>query len=323
MVMRVLVTGSSGTVGTGLCQGLLAESYSLAAIDRKPNLWDKAIESRTIKHDLRRPLTKMVKKRPDLIVHLAANARVHDSVIDPGLAHDNYLMLYNVLEYARLAGVKRLLFSSSREVYGESKAGKKRSEQNFDLASVKSPYTATKAGGEALIHAYSECYGIKSVIVRLSNVYGRYDISERIVPLFLYYARRNRNLVVFGREKELDFTFIDDCTNGLTRIIKRFDRVAGETLNLSTGKGCKLIKLARLIVNLTGSESRIVIGHKRLGEISSFVADISRARRLLGYSPKVSIEDGLVESLEWYSKLMKDRNMAGRQKRLLAKRGWA
>ncbi len=324
MTKRILVTGSSGTVGTALVQALDDAGYGVTPIDIRHSIWDAKIDRRTIIHDLRKPLDKLrLRYKPDLIIHLAANARVHDSVVKPQMAFDNHLMTYNVLEYARIKSVEKVLFTSSREVYGETNARSRIREDNTHVSRMKAPYTASKFASEALVHSYHDCYGIKPVIVRLSNVYGRYDVSERVIPLFMYYAKRNRELCVFGKEKKLDFTFIDDCTDGLIRIVRRFDRVAGMTFNISCGKGERLIDLARMVVDTVGSSSKITTTDKRVGEISSFIGHISQAKQKLDYRPKVSLHEGLTATAEWYFEAMKRRRIYATQRRNLARRGWA
>jgi len=326
MAKTILLTGSSGTVGTALVQKLLNKGYDVIPLDIKHSLWDQEIERKTVFHDLREPLiTLRVGKKPDMIIHLAANARVHDLVLRPRLARDNFLMTFNLLEYARKEKIKRFLFSSSREVYGESKVGQRRKEDSTSLNKMKSPYTASKFGSEALLHAYQECYGIKPVIVRLSNVYGRYDVSERVIPLFIYYAVRNRDITVLGKEKKLDFTYIDDCVDGLIQIVKRFDRVSGLTFNLSSGVGERIVDVAKMIVSYLDSRSKIKIGTKRVGEISMFVGDISLARTKLGYSPKVSLKEGLPINIDWHRQATRSGAMRiyQRQRRSLIRHGWA
>lgn len=324
MAKTVMVTGSSGTVGTALVQDLMAKKYDVIPLDIKHSYWDPIIERKTVFHDLRKPLDQLkLRKHPDIIVHLASNARVHDLVVDPQKALDNYIMTHNILEYARKHGIKRFVFSSSREVYGESRFSDRRKEDSTHVTRIKSPYTASKYASEALIHSYDECYGIKPVIVRLSNVYGRFDVSERAVPLFIYYAVRNRDISIFGREKKLDFTYTDDAIDGLALIVKKFDKVAPNTFNLTAGKATRIIDVARLIIDYVDSESKIKLGKKRTGEISTFVADISRAKRLLGYRPKVSLEVGIKRNIEWYLEAMKRRKIYESQRRDLMRRGWA
>ena len=324
MSKRILVTGSSGTVGTALTQELIKEKYDVIPLDIKHTYWDRQIDSKIILHDLRKPINnKTLKNKPDMIIHLAANARVHDLVVKPQLAHDNYLMTFNLLEYARQNNVKEFVFSSSREVYGESKPGERRRETSTHVTKIKSPYTASKFGSEALIHSYSECYGINPVIVRLSNVYGRYDVSERVIPLFIYYAIRNRNISIFGKEKILDFTYIDDCVDGIIRIVKRFSSASGHTFNLSRGRGERLFDLAQMIVKSLNSKSKLSSTNKRVGEITSYTGDISLARKILGYNPKVLLKDGLITNIDWYIEAMKERRVYECQRRNLMKRGWA
>jgi UDP-glucose 4-epimerase len=258
-----------------------------------------------------------------MIIHLAAHARVHDLVVRPDMALENYVMTYNVLEYARQKGIKRIIYASSREIYGESKPNQTRKESDSSVVTIKSPYTASKYGSEALVHAYHECYGIKPVIVRFSNVYGRFDVSERVVPLFIYYALRNRDITIFGKEKKLDFTYTDDAIGGLMAIIRRFDRVSGMTFNLSRGRGERLVNLAQIVVEQLKSESKIKLSTKRIGEISSYVGDISLAKKHLGFKPKVLLKDGLARNIEWYLSVIKNRRIYDYQRRNLLKRGWA
>ncbi len=324
MIQTVMVTGSSGTVGTALVLELISQGYNVIPLDIKPSMWDKNINKKTVLHDLRKPLESLKnRKTPDIIIHLASNARVHDLVVDPQKALDNYIMTHNILEYARLNNIKRFVFSSSREVYGESRTNIKRKEDSTHVTRIKSPYTASKFASEALIHSYDECYGIKPVIVRLSNVYGRFDVSERAVPLFIYYAKRDRTINIFGAEKQLDFTYTDDAINGLIRITKRFDKIAPETLNITLGKGTKIIDVAKIIIKELNSKSKLVIGDKRTGEISTFIANIAKADELLGYIPKVSVKEGIKKNIEWYLEAMSNRRVYESQIRDLKRRGWA
>ena len=323
MAKLILVTGSSGTVGTELLLTLQSLKYKTIPLDIKPSLWDRTVEKKTIRFDLRKKIPHKLFPRPDIIVHLAANARVHDLVLEPQKALDNYIMTHNVLEYARLNNVKNVIFSSSREVYGESAGNKKRKEPSTHVTQIKSPYTASKFAAEALIHAYHECYDVKPVIVRLSNVYGRYDVSERVIPFFIYQALRNRTINVFGASKKLDFTYIDDAVDGLVRIIKRIDRLPADTFNLSRGEGATLLKVAKTIISSLGSGSKLITSAKRVGEITTFIADLTNAKDKLNYQPKVSIDEGLENNIDWYIEAMKEKRIYNSQVRNLKKRGWA
>lgn len=243
-------------------------------------------------------LTKLPKDI-DLVIHLAANARVYNLVVDPSLARDNFETLFNILEFSRINNIKRFIFSSSREVYGNSDKII-HSEYEAYVTNCESPYTASKIGGEALIHSYQQCYGLNFVILRFSNVYGMYDKSDRLVPLFIKSLRGQKELVVFGKDKLLDFTYIDDTVDGILRSIERFDGVKNDTFNIAYGEGSSILDVAQLIKKLTGSQSNIVIGDNRPGEVVKYVANISKANTKLGYVPKIPIVEGIKKSIEWY-----------------------
>lgn len=294
--MRVLVTGSSGTIGTELCLELL-KGHELQGVDVRPNQWSPAVSERTMLRDLRKPLDL---DSCDMAIHLAANARVWDLVQNPGLARDNFEMLFNVLEYARVHDVKRFLFASSREVYGNSDKHVHHEDEAY-VKNCESPYTASKIGGEALVHSYQQCYGIDFVIVRFSNVYGRYDLSTRVVPRFISQAIAGQPLVVYGKDKVLDFTFISDAVDGILSCISRFGSVQNDTFNIASGTGSTLTEVAQAVTRLLRSRSEMRLEGSRTGEVVKYIADISKARRLLAFAPKVSLEDGLRQSVAWYS----------------------
>lgn len=299
--MSILVTGSSGTIGTRLCERLLAEKRDVIGLDWVDNAWQPGVQAITKRIDLRNAQElEALPQGIDTIVHLAAHARVYDLVLDPKRALENLVTLFNTLEFARTRGIKKFIFASSRESYGNAKLDKY-SEDLVRVEHCESPYTASKVGGEALVHSYMRCYGVIAVIFRFSNVYGMYDSSDRVIPLFLRRARKNEPLTVFGAEKCLDFTYIDDNVDGVIRAIDRFDQVAGQTFNLGNGEGTTIMALADKIKELVGSASEIVPAPSRTGEVTHYVADIANAKARLGYDPKTPFRDGIVKTVEWYS----------------------
>mgnify|MGYP001569034998 CR=1 FL=1 len=305
LAMRILVTGSSGTIGTRLCETLLAKGYDVIGVDWVPNKWNPAVQKITTILDLRDPVAianhqSQIANRPvDVIIHLAANARVYELVEDPPRALDNFITLFNTLELARKNGTKKFFFAGSREGYGNIKVDKL-TEDLVRVENCESPYTASKVGGEALVHAYTRCYGIDHVIIRFSNVYGAYDDSVRVFPLFIRQARKNETLNIFGKEKCLDFTYIDDAVDGVIKALEKFDVVKNDTYNLAFGEGNTILKLAEMIIELTGSKSTIELGDSRTGEVIRYVADISKAKKAFGYDPKVAFEEGVKKAVEWY-----------------------
>jgi len=196
--------------------------------------------------------------------------------------------------------IKRFVFASSREVYGNSKQVVY-SENEAYVRNCESPYTASKIGGEALVHAYHQCYGINFIIIRFSNVYGIYDDSNRVIPLFIKLTKENKDLVVYGKEKLLDFTYIDDAISGVLRCAENFDQVKNETFNVSSSKAISIIELARLIQKYMNSKNKIVIKENRAGEVMKFIADISKAKKKFSYEPKITIDEGVRKSIQWYT----------------------
>jgi UDP-glucose 4-epimerase len=301
--MKVLVTGSSGTIGTRLMQRLEEEGYESTGVDIRPNKWDEHVNQRTVLADLRDLNATMaaVQAGVDLVIHLAAHARVYPLVEEPALALENISMCFNVLEAARKNKIPKICFASSREVYGNSGKPLHNEDESY-VKHCESPYTASKIAGEALVHSYHQCYGLDFIIYRFSNVYGMYDESERIVPLFIRRALKGEPLKIFGKEKNLDFTYIDDAVSGILKSMAHFEEAKNEVYNLAYGEGISLVTVAERVKDLLGSTSPIVLEETRPGEVTQFVADIAKAKARLGYAPQVPFEEGLQRSIEWYKK---------------------
>lgn len=301
--MKILVTGSSGTIGTRLCETLLQRSYDVRGIDWVRNKWQPAVDAVTTLADLRDWNVVQMLEFPevDTIVHLAANARVYELVEHPDRARDNMVSIFNVLEFARQKGIRKIIFASSRECYGNLPSRRCR-EDAARIENCESPYTASKIAGEALVESYTRCYDIDHVTFRFSNVYGMYDDSERVVPLFIRRMRGNEPVTVYGEEKCLDFTYIDDTVEGIIAAILKFTTVKNQTFNLAFGQGTYITDLAKRLKRLLKSKSEITLGAPRTGEVVRYVADISKARELLGYDPKVAFRDGIQKAVEWYTR---------------------
>jgi UDP-glucose 4-epimerase len=301
MISKILVTGSSGTIGTRLCEKLLAKGYKVTGIDWKHNKWNKDIDKITIIGDLRDKKTiDKIPKDQDLVIHLAANAMVYDSVVNPDLAFDNFITVYNALEFTRIANVKRFMFASSREVYGNT-TKTILEEDEANIINCESPYSASKFGGEALTRAYHNCYNTDFVIFRFSNVYGMYDDSNRVIPQFIRLAKQGKDLTVFGKDKSLDFTYIDDNIKGIILCIESFDNIKNDTINIAYGKGTTILSIAELIKKKLNPKINIILKDKRTGEVVKYTADISRIKKI-GYKPETDVAAGIDKSIEWYEK---------------------
>ena len=307
--MRILITGSSGQIGTNLGLRLQEEGHFVFGVDKRPNTWTSEIE--TLLQDLSQPYKNFkngighVDYPPDLdcVVHLAAHAKVHELVEQPDRALENITMTYNVLEFCRQNKLP-VIFSSSREVYGD--IHRYITEESYaDFAFTESPYSASKISGEALIYSYAQCYNLRYLVFRFSNVYGRYDNDlermERVIPLFIRKIQQGEPITIYGENKVLDFTYVDDCVTGVMRgidlLVTRRD--ANQTINLAYGQGNSLVKMAEYIAEALGQTPDITIEPSRVGEVTHYVANIGKARALLDYTPQTPLREGIQQAVAW------------------------
>src|SRR4051794_38294270 len=292
--MRILITGSSGQIGTNLALALLDRGDDVLGIDHRANAWTDRIRTEIVDLvALGRGETQWNPpgERPDVIVHLAAWAKVYELVLNPRRALENVESAFAALELARTLGGTPIVFGSSREVYGDIHRHVT-DEAMADFVVAESPYSASKVAGEAFFYSYARCYGIRHLVFRFSNVYGRYDNDlhrmERVIPLFVREIDAGRPIRVFGRSKMLDFTYVDDCVTG---IVAGIEALAGTTLgnatiNLAYGQGQTLHDLVHLIELALGATADVTYEPPQTGEVTRYVADISKARELLGYAPE-------------------------------------
>src|SRR5262245_48763835 len=309
--MRVLITGSSGQIGTNLGLRLLRDGHVVFGVDKRQNTWTDAFP--TLLQDLAGHYPAFAGgiggveyPEVDVVVHLAAHAKVHQLVREPHRALENAIMTFNVLEFARGLGLP-MIFSSTREVYGDVHRFEEYAEEAADFAYTESPYSASKITSEAFIYSYARCYGLDYLVFRFSNVYGRYDNDlwrmERVLPLFIHQLSRNEPITIFGGDdKVLDFTYIDDCVDGIARGVYSLveGRVSNKTINLAFGQGNTLVRAAELIAAELEVDPSITMAPSLLGEVTHYVADVSKARELLGWEPQTALADGIPKSVAWF-----------------------
>lgn len=307
--MRILITGSSGQIGTNLALHLEKQGHYVFGVDKRPNTWTNQIE--TLLQDLSTPYRNFkggighveYPKNLDIVVHLAAHAKVHELVEQPDRALENITMTYNVLEFCRQNNLP-IIFSSSREVYGDIHRYITE-ESHADFAFTESPYSASKISGEALIYSYAQCYNMKYLVFRFSNVYGRFDNDiermERVIPLFIRKIKNHEPITVYGETKVLDFTYVDDCVEGIARGVELLvsGRDANHTINLAFGQGNSLVTMAEFIGEALGIKPIMTVEPARVGEVTHYVANIGKARALLNYDPKTPLKEGIQKAVAW------------------------
>lgn len=308
--MRVLITGSSGQIGTNLGLSLLDDGHRVVGLDARPNPWTRRLETHLL--DLSAPhsagpgrIGDAAVGAVDAVVHLAAHAKVHALVERPWGAVENHVMVANALEFAR-ANDAPILLASSREVYGNGTTrGVPVPETAADLRVSPSPYAAMKLASEGLAASYRRCYGTPFAVIRYSNVYGRYDHDlarlERAIWIFRDRIARGAPVTVYGSDKVLDFTHVDDAVAGtvacLGALVARAPAVVGEAFNLAHGTGHRLLDVVDLIAGAVGATPDVRVEEARPGEVTWYVADVAKARAAFGYDPGVPATVGVPRAI--------------------------
>lgn len=214
----------------------------------------------------------------DIVFHLAAQSNVMGAVTDADYAFTTNVMgTYNVLQAAARANVKRVVFTSSREAYGDPKV---LPVPETAPMQPKNAYGASKVAGEVYCRLAAH-QGLETVVLRFSNVYGP-DDRDRVIPLFAAAAAANSPLTVYGTQKILDFVWIDTIVDALLKAA--FGPYIRGPVNVGSGKGTTIAELAHRIVRITNSCSEVRIVEERAQEVGRFVADITRGKKLLGLS---------------------------------------
>jgi UDP-glucose 4-epimerase len=297
--MRVLVTGGAGFIGANLVRVLVVDRVDVVVLDdlsvgRHPYL--DGLDVRLITGSVQDPRTvRRAIRGCDAVVHLAARSGVTPSVRHPDRDfRTNVEGTFNVLDAARRAGVERVVFASSGAVL----AGAKPPLSESQLPSPLAPYGASKLYGEAALQAFQSSYGISSVALRFSNVYGPYcSHKASVVAAFARNAVRDRPLVIYGSGRQTrDFLHVSDVTRAVRSALH--SRATG-VLQLGTGVETSINRLAALVSEAAGRRLRIEHRPSRAVEAARNVSDVSRARRLLRFGPRVDLRSGLADTLAW------------------------
>lgn len=285
--MRIMITGSSGFIGTSLKILLEKQGIEVVPYDLKD---DPPNDTRDFSN-----LNKKI-KGVDGIIHLAAVSRVKLAYENPLACVDiNVGGTINVLEAARMSPARPwVIFASSREVFGESRPLPATEETPRHPMNV---YGIAKIAGEDLCRIFSKDYGLKTRVLRFSNVYTSVnDQLDRVIPKFILQAGKNEDIVINGTgEETFDFTYIDDTVRGIWGCLQEIQK-SQQLYNdfiLATGVPTSLRELAEIIVEALQSKSRIKYSEGRSYDVSKFYADPAKAKQLLGFEPATGLRDGI------------------------------
>jgi UDP-glucuronate 4-epimerase len=314
---RILVTGGAGFIGSHLVDHLLLGGDArVTVVDNFSDFYDPAIKRANIAPHLARDNFELVeadisdsqaiealfaRSKFDFVVHLAARAGVRPSLEDP-LAYEitNVRGTFTLLEAARRNDVPRFIFGSSSSVYGVN--SKVPFTEDDPVASPISPYAVTKIAGEAACHTYSHLYGLRVVCLRLFTVYGARQRPDLAIHKFARLISKGLPIPMFGDGgTRRDYTYIDDIIAGLIAAMT-YDRSPFEVINLGESRTVELRRLVELLEQAMGK--RAIVDHQpqQPGDVPVTFADVSKARRLLGYEPATQIEDGIEKFVEWFNR---------------------
>jgi nucleoside-diphosphate-sugar epimerase len=306
--MRYLVTGGAGFIGSNMVDELVRRGHSVVVLDDLSTGKEANLSGVRSKIDFRAgSITDLAKaqsacKGADYVIHLAARTSVPKSVKDPLETNKvNIDGTLNVLVAARDAKVKRIVYAASSSAYGETPTLPKTEAMRPEPIS---PYGVTKFVGELYAQVFGRVYGLENASVRYFNVFGpRQDPTSQysgVLSRFMLAILEGESPVVYGDgEQSRDFTYIDNVVDETLRACEA-SGASGKVFNGGTGARITLNEVLKLLEKITGKKVQAKYDPPRTGDIRDSQADISLARKVLGYEPRVHFEDGLKRTWEWY-----------------------
>ncbi len=304
---RVLVTGGAGFIGSHLCEALVERGDEVIVYDNLASGYERNLAGfrdrvSFVKADITdRAALDEAMRGVTHVYHEAALVSVFESVEKPGLNHAvNVTGTFNVLEAARDAGVRRLVMACTAAAYGNNPSLPKREDMRPE---PESPYGLGKVTGEYYLRLFAQLYGLETVALRYFNVYGpRQDPSSMysgVISKFTSLLLEGKAPTIFGDGRQTrDFVFVKDIVAANLLAMDSPKVGHGEIINVATGTETSLLTLLETLLSLTGQQLEPRFEPARAGDVQFSVADISRARQLLGYEPGYTIGQGLAALLD-------------------------
>jgi UDP-glucuronate 4-epimerase len=313
MPQKILLTGGAGFIGSHVARRLLARGERIVALDDFNDFYDPGLKRanaaeiadhegwRLVEGDIRDAdlVDRLFRdERFDAVIHLAARAGVRPSLREPILYEDvNCIGSLRLLEAARLHGPANFVFASSSSVYGINEKVPFAESDPVDLPI--SPYATTKRAGELLCFNYSHLYGLRTSCLRFFTVYGPSQRPEMAIAKFTDLLARGETVPLYGTgQSRRDYTYIDDIVDGVVAALDLAPRF--EIFNLGGSQTTALLDLVHWIAAELGVEPRLEHLPEQPGDVPITFADVTKAREMLGYEPKVPIREGLKRYVAWY-----------------------
>ena len=311
------ITGGAGFIGSSLAERLLKEGNKVVTIDNFCDFYNPKIKENNIKNLISNPNFKIYKddirnreevkkifdeNQIDIVMHLAAMAGVRPSIQNPILYQEvNCLGTQNILEEMRLHNCNNLVMASSSSVYGNCKEVPFREDMIVDFAI--SPYAATKKANEVMTHVYHKLYDMNVIMLRFFTVYGPKQRPDLAINKFTRLMLEDKEIPMFGDgTTSRDYTYIDDIVDGIDRACKYAldNKDIYEILNIGNSSPISLKEMINVIAKTLGVEPKIKQLPMQPGDVERTYANISKAKKIVGYEPKTSFEEGIKKFVEWY-----------------------
>jgi len=326
----VLITGGAGFIGSHLVEKLIDKGYFVLCLDNFNDYYDPKLKENNISEVIKNQNFKLIRGdildvfllddvfsgnfnfssdsnnlkpktqnlKPDIIVHLAAMAGVRPSIVSPGVYVDvDVKGTVNLLEMAKKYKVKQFIFASSSSVYGVNEKTPFSEDDPVDLQI--SPYATAKRAAELFCRTYNNLYGIPVTVLRFFTVYGERQRPDMAIRKFVKLIMKDEPIPMFGDGSSLrDYTYISDCIDCILSAVE--NPMNFEIINIGSGRTINLKNLIGILEKVTEKEVSIKQFDMQMGDVPTTYADIRKARRLLGYAPSVSIEEGIRRFFEWY-----------------------
>jgi UDP-glucose 4-epimerase len=312
---KILVTGGAGFIGSHIVDSLLNEGFDVTVMD---NLYTGRMKNiahhqnkkmfHFVKCDIRDfNLVKEKLKDIDAVFHQAALVSVISSVKNPIITNDiNVGGTINLLKASSDLGVKRFIFASSAAIYGDTSSPLKK---EGTIPNPISPYGVSKLAAENYVRVFHKAYGLETVCLRYFNVYGprqSFEVQDAyggVITIFTNRLLENMSPIIYGDgEQTRDFIYIEDVVEA-NMLALSSKNAAGEVLNIGTGKKISLNKMVAVLKDITDKKNlKNVYADPRPTDIRHSYADISKAKKILGFNPRFSIKEGLIELVKWYTK---------------------
>jgi UDP-glucose 4-epimerase len=307
---NILVTGGAGFIGSNLVDALVATDNHVTVVDNLSSGKLENIQHHSDKSNFNfvegditdlEQMKKLIRGK-QIVIHMAVQC-LRVSLADPYLVHEaNATGSLNICQSAREANVERLVYISSSEVYGTAKAAPMNEDHTLEPTT---PYGASKLAGEAYARSYFLTYGLPVVIVRPFNTYGPREHLEgpygEVIPRFVLRVMNNQPPIIFGDGLQTrDFTYVKDIVRGIIMATES-EALIGETINIAAGKEVTINDVASTIIKLLEKDGQLTPKYMeaRPGDVRRHYADISKARKILGFLPQTGIEAGIKQYIDW------------------------